>query len=93
MKIFTATQLYILLKMSIQDVQNRRSAAVSKMPILRGALPASDMDKGYERRKEESRPVDANRLFNILTSNNDIIVGDLPDSIPYAMPNNIKICQ
>lgn len=96
----TPTLLSAFLAMIMQDTsteaRNLRSTSsvVSKQtPTLQGAVTASNMAYSYSIRKDESPPVDPIKLFNILTSNNDIIVGNLPDDIPYKMPNNIKICQ
>ena len=90
MKLSTATiSSFLVVVSSTVQAKNLRV-----QPSLQGAVLASDLNAEYSVRKEKKHPpVDAIKLFNILTSNNDIIVGDLPESIPYSMPNNIKLCQ
>ncbi|KAL7552332.1 hypothetical protein ACHAWF_015577 [Thalassiosira exigua] len=50
-------------------------------------------ESGYAKKAPTLPQVDAARLFNILTNNNDLIVGDLPENIPYTMPQNVQICR
>lgn len=90
MKLSTATiSSFLVVVSSTVQAKNLRV-----QPSLQGAVLASDLNAEYSVRKEKKHPpVDAIKLFNILTSNNNIIVGDLPESIPYSMPNNIKLCQ
>lgn len=92
MKLYLAI-LSTLLSLSNIDARNLRSVTPSDHQLY-GAISASpDKDGKYAIQKKESPPVDTIKLFNILTSNNDIIVGDLQEDESYIMPNNVKICE
>jgi len=56
---------------------------------------AVSLHKGGVRggRTRDDNTLDATKLFNILTSNNDIMVGDLRESMPYQMPKNLEVCK
>ena len=93
MKLYIATLLTTGLS-TLSNVDGRRNLRSVTPHQLDGAVPASPhKDDRYAIPKKESPPVDAIKLFNILTSNNDIIVGDLQEDESYIMPNNVKICE
>lgn len=93
MKLYIATLLTTGLS-TLSNVDARRNLRSVTPHQLEGAVPASaHKDDRYTLPKKESPPVDAIKLFNILTSNNDIIVGDLQEDESYIMPNNVKICE